>query len=358
MLNHGTGAIKDTPNAKDFQWSEIAFGATPFNWNVGFDVEEKIGFATNKPNFKFPVKDQGGSGSCGGQAWSYYDAAIEAIASGTFEERSARFIYSQTVVYPAGSRGRDNSELLKSQGDAQETILTSYENGNPPTEAFMQKQSDITTAVKADAKKSRALSYANVDVNIDTIAQAIRDNNGVVLGVVGQNNGTWYTQMPVPPNMNNERWYHWVYAGKAKIINGIKYIGFLNSWGTSVGDHGWQYLSEDYINTILIGDGYGRAVWQVWTLIFNPDGLPTNFHYTFNNDLQYGQTSPEVEKLQTALQLNGVFPVAIKPTQYYGDITRTAVEKFQVKYGIAAWYTAGYGRTGPKTRAKLNELYS
>ena len=43
-------------------------------------------------------------------------------------------------------------------------------------------------------------------------------------------------------------------------------------------------------------------------------------------------------------------------TEYYGAKTRAAVEKFQVKHGIAGPGDAGFGNVGPKTRAKLNSL--
>ncbi len=40
----------------------------------------------------------------------------------------------------------------------------------------------------------------------------------------------------------------------------------------------------------------------------------------------------------------------------YGSLTEKAVQKFQVKYGIANPGDSGYGTVGPKTRTKLNEL--
>lgn len=43
-------------------------------------------------------------------------------------------------------------------------------------------------------------------------------------------------------------------------------------------------------------------------------------------------------------------------TNYFGSLTLKAVQKFQVKYGIAKEGDEGYGLVGPKTRAKLNEL--
>lgn len=47
-------------------------------------------------------------------------------------------------------------------------------------------------------------------------------------------------------------------------------------------------------------------------------------------------------------------------TNYFGSLTREAVKKFQKKYGIVSSgdeSTAGYGLVGPKTRAKLAEIF-
>ncbi|MEK7227335.1 MAG: peptidoglycan-binding domain-containing protein [Patescibacteria group bacterium] len=43
-------------------------------------------------------------------------------------------------------------------------------------------------------------------------------------------------------------------------------------------------------------------------------------------------------------------------TDYYGTLTEKAVGKFQEKYNIAKPGDSGYGRVGPKTRAKINEI--
>lgn len=45
-----------------------------------------------------------------------------------------------------------------------------------------------------------------------------------------------------------------------------------------------------------------------------------------------------------------------KETDYFGGLTRKAVQKFQTKYGIADSSNPAYGAVGPRTRAKLQEL--
>lgn len=82
--------------------------------------------------------------------------------------------------------------------------------------------------------------------------------------------------------------------------------------------------------------------------------------------LKRGMTNPAVKVLQQLLNTDPDTRVAVsgagspgKETTLFGMLTETAVKKFQAKYGIATSgtpATTGYGRVGPKTRAKLNAL--
>lgn len=260
--NFNPGGHPDIFDSRDYQWSELG-AAAPFDWQQGYDVEAELAQATNTPDFKLAVNDQNGSFSCGGQAASKYNEVLETLASATYERRSAKFVYSQVYAPGGGSRGRDLCDLLKKQGCSTEVLLSSCENGQPPTEAFMERSQDITDAARQDAKTSEELSYAQVYPDIDAFAQAIKANHGMILGISGENNGTWYSAFPKPPS--KKVWGHWVYAGKAKLIDGKKYIGILNSWGADVGEGGWQWIGEDYFNA-----GF---VWISWTLVFNQNSL-------------------------------------------------------------------------------------
>lgn len=250
-----SGAYQDIYDSRDYKWSEMGKGSTPFDWNIGYDIESVMGLTINP-------KDQNGSGSCGGQAFSYYGAIKEALMTGTYEERSAKFLYAQCYVPSGGSRGRDLCDIAINQGFGRETFTPSYENGNPPNEEFMIRSQDITDLARQEAKSTLALSYASVDsANIDAVAQAIRDNHGCVIGITGENGKGWLTTYPLPATKTD--WRHWVYAGKAKMINGKKHIGIINSWG-DIGERGWQWVSEDYFNARI--DGVS-PVWSAWTLV-------------------------------------------------------------------------------------------
>lgn len=64
--------------------------------------------------------------------------------------------------------------------------------------------------------------------------------------------------------------------------------------------------------------------------------------------------------VQDCLTYEGLFPSNVTARGYWGPITIEAVQKFQAKYSIV-WSgtpaTTGYGALGPKTQAKLRELY-
>jgi hypothetical protein len=267
-----SGAFRDKFDSRDKKY--LAMASLPMDWQKGYDIETELSIILKAPAFKLSAKDQNGSSSCGGQAFSTYAQVLEAVFTKTFEERSAKYIYAQTFVPGGGSYGRDCCKVLKSQGVARETFLTSYENGNAPSEKFMERSQDIGIDARNDAKNSKILTYKNVNPDIESVAQAIRDNRGVVLGITGENNGTWLSAFPKPPQSNpNTEWRHWIYAGKAKLINGKKHIGVLNSWGKNCGENGWQWVGEDYFKT-KVSDGL--AVWNSWTITFDESPtLPT-----------------------------------------------------------------------------------
>ena len=80
----------------------------------------------------------------------------------------------------------------------------------------------------------------------------------------------------------------------------------------------------------------------------------------FERTLRIGSSGDDVKRLQEALSGDGdVYPEKIT-SGYYGDLTVKAVQRFQCKYSVVcggSQDTTGYGRVGPQTRIKLNEIY-
>lgn len=340
---HGTGAVKDTPDPRDYIFGQDVGGGTPpFDWTIGFDIESELKKILGNDAFKIPVKDQNGSFSCGGQAWSYLWSVLFARFHKTFEEKSAKFIYSQTFVGTGGSAGRTNCQLVMSKGVSSETLCPSYDEGNAPGEAFMERKSDISDAAFAEGKQDIAIGYANVSPDIDLVAQAMRDMFGTIIGIDGSNNGTWRSAYPIPPVPGipaSGLWAHWLFIGKAKLINGKKYVAVLNSWNQTTGDLGWQWISEDYFTNIAAGT---KSIWSAWTMIFNthPDQLPL-----FTRSLMLGSKGDDVKEMQEILGFTGNNIDGI-----FGRNTLGAVKKFQLKNDLNA-----DGIVGPMTQAALLE---
>ena len=84
----------------------------------------------------------------------------------------------------------------------------------------------------------------------------------------------------------------------------------------------------------------------------------------FNRALTIGSTGEDVKRLQQLLNSNSDTQVSSSgagspgsETTTFGPATQKAVQKFQQKHGLAQPGDPGYGYVGPKTRAKLQEVF-
>ncbi|MDO8682598.1 MAG: peptidoglycan-binding protein, partial [Armatimonadota bacterium] len=92
-----------------------------------------------------------------------------------------------------------------------------------------------------------------------------------------------------------------------------------------------------------------------------PNLPPQAISAIFKTVLKLGSQGKDVTRLQELLAKDAeVYPEG-KVTGYFGALTEKAVQRFQKKYGIASSgspSTTGYGILGPKTRAKLAEVFA
>lgn len=240
----GKGAVKSPLDLRDRKLEKIASAPLPFDWEKGYSVEKELGEKLGIKDFKLPIKDQNGSSSCGGQAVAYYEAVQDAFEKGVFTDKSAKDIYSQCFVPGGGSAGRTLMDLVSKKGVCLETLIPSLDKGHPPTESFMeQKLQD--TGTRTNALTAKCCSYARVNLGLESLAIAVRDNHGVLLGVDGSNNGSWLSKFPVPPQTTE--WRHWLFLSGAKMVLGEKRLEIINSWGLQAGDRGHQWLGENYV---------------------------------------------------------------------------------------------------------------
>jgi len=337
----GKGAIS-TPKDKNIAMYSNIIGDTPnFDWNTGFDI--------TKVTEDVRTKNQLSSGSCGGQAGSYLDhyLALLSFYNGNTTkkplERSARYLYAPLAYPGGGSTDIGLMSRIENIGIASEELVPSNRIDGSTDEAFMTNTSDFDIKDHEDASYFKGKKRVYVDyTNIDSIAKAIANNGGIVLGIYGKDNGTWRTKFPLPPKISDTNlWGHWVYCGKAILINNKKYIGLKNSWGDETGINGWQYIGEEYLEYIFSGWGF--------TSLDTKIDIPFT-KYIFNNDLYFGMENEEVNKLQETLKKLGHFPKDTKTTNFFGIITKSAVISYQKANNI--FPQRGY--FGPLTRLSIN----
>jgi spore germination protein YaaH len=111
---------------------------------------------------------------------------------------------------------------------------------------------------------------------------------------------------------------------------------------------------------------------NIWSVLAAVRGTTASYTPTsatlsvaLSRGLDLGSTGEDVRTLQRILNMDPQTQVAQSgvgspgnETTYFGLATQAAVEKFQVRYGIAAAGASGYGYVGPATRAKLNAILS
>lgn len=145
-------------------------------------------------------------------------------------------------------------------------------------------------------------------------------------------------------------------------VDGIEYLIALDSAGyyrSTSKKPSW--LKTDGLRAIT-REAFEQGAFNQWTVkqinIIPPIGKP---QYKFNYSLKYGMLkNDDVRKLQQVLIYEGLLDSDAN-TGNYKNMTRSAVKAFQLKHKVASvqeiTQLAGVS-VGPKTRAKLNELYA
>jgi len=230
------GAIPRSPDPRDIPFR--AAGAPSVNWSEGHNVLKELGLT-------LPIKNQGSSGSCVGQAWAYLAEIKEFVENRSFTLLSPRDIYSRIWLPPdGGAYGYKGGSILAARGVATDAFVSSYINGNPPTEDWMRRRDD-SEIVTRNARIRKASGYGHVTLTMDEIAYAIQQQQGIVLGVHGTNEG-WGDGFVRPPLPAERIWGHFLVATGFGTIGGKRYIYGPNSWSDQWGENGYYFLSEDY----------------------------------------------------------------------------------------------------------------
>lgn len=231
--NLGKGALRDLPDARDYKASSI-MRAPRVDWVTGLLLPEP------------PSNDQGTSSSCVGQAWSYYHWQLRN------KDFCRRDIYAWIYQQGGGAYVRDGGIRLINFG---QELRSDAQDPVPETEAGMIDRTGL------DPNKSKVYQELNsfvVSNDIDSIAAAIKNYNGVVFGVNGSNPGWQDLANPRPPLVGETLWGHCLYLFGYHLYDGQKCVVAKSSWGNS-GNTTVHHIKENYFTS--------GNTFNAWTLI-------------------------------------------------------------------------------------------
>jgi len=343
---YGLGIVDrpgDQKDERDYLHDEIAEGLAPAVW-----VEK-----APADFFTVPASDQAVANDCVEHAYAK-ELGIENmnLNSGIFRKLSPVSVYPFVAIPGGGSSNRTAGTWIQQNGMTLDAILP----GDILTETQATDKAPYVDDAKAIATiyKPAAVVFMTT-FDFDSIA-AIIDNyrkagikKGVGICIIGFNNGTWRTAFPMPPQSQAQigLWYHKVIVTDFGLINGVKYLCIVNSWGGSIGMNGAQLLSQTYEPFIYSADYVTKTAYG------NLGDVPAPSH-TWTAALSVGARGPEVLVLQQALQSMGMFPSGsiLKPTGYFGGITRNGVQMFQDSFGIPET-----GVFDAPTMARFNQIF-
>lgn len=203
-LKRGRGAIhqpffSSLKRLFNKKWHQVAGDSAPYDWTIPY-IQPIL-----------PIEDQGTSEACGAFATCYgYE-----LINGSKESR--KDCYSQ-VAYPGGGTTVSAlNNLWTGKGVCNDSLIASYKPDGTCDEPFMLERLQ-TPYTSQEALLHHLGASVPVSLDIDSVAQAIRDNKWVLITLRGQNgnNPSWDTEFPsIPSNLNTEPiWEHFV-AGMA-----------------------------------------------------------------------------------------------------------------------------------------------
>ncbi len=284
---------------------------------------------------KFPISNQNGSGSCVAQTLKHLYGIYLYLKTGVWVAISASHIYQRRSNKPAGGMGGEDVFTIGQKGTTLEMFA--------PSENMSDTQMDAVNVVPFMSKIGETFklgAYVVVSpTDIDTVASIIQKTGKGVMVWFYFTYPEW-TNVPkvINPNLVKEApstLRHSVTAVDFTMYQGQKALIIDDSWGNQTAMNGQRVITEDFFNK----RNFFAAHFQ---------------NFAFEESIIKPTYDESIRSLQDCLKAEGLFPTNVESSGVYGPITIKAVNKFQVKYGIDP---VGTGTVGPKTKAKLRELY-
>lgn len=340
------GALLDTRSEteqlKDYKFEEIVSSAAPVVWR------EK-----NKSSWRrFPIFDQGQSGSCVAQTMAKLLGILYWLANGIYVHFSATHIYQRRINKPESGMGGDDVFKIASEGVTLEELV--------PSQKMSDGQMDAVVIPEYKKKVGEIFKISKNWItlpikDIETVASVIQQTGkGIMLWFYFK-----YDEWDKDPNVScadlmlgaPTTCRHSVTGVDFTLYRGKKAVVIDDSWGPNAGNgSGQRVIDEDFFKARNWVARYPM------NFQFSEGVDPNKPIYVFKNDLKFSAIvsygNPDVVALQNCLKFLGLFPVNTESTGYFGSITKSGVKDFQRKFGLIQ-----DGVVGLATRSKFNELF-
>ena len=342
----------------DKKFVEFVAAIDPVNW-----IEKLLTTVR-----KFPIFNQNGSGSCVAQTRAKEMGIMRWLKDKIYVHFSASHIYQQRINKPSPGMLAYDANNITMSGATLEVLAPSQDMTD------LQMDSANVEAYKKEIGKIFSIP-APIELptrDIDTIASVIQKTGKGVMVWFFFGIGEWNRPMPeiLDPSMTlaTAPALHSVTAVDFTLYQGKKCLIIEDSWGTGFGINGQRIITEDFFKA--------RNWYSSYLMNFNFDSTIMKPKYNFTKALEFiplnnqglisNPAKNEAQKsdviaLQDIMKFEKIFPSNVSSTGYYGATTAESVLKWQKFHNVApdSELDPLQGRkVGPKTLAKLNELYN
>lgn len=339
--------IDDRPESakqKDFYIKEIVASVAVVDWKEKPESKWR----------KFPDLNQFNQYSCVMQTARKIAGVLLWLKEKTFVLFSTAFYQMRSNKPEGGMIGIEAFEIWRNNGLPLEQLVPSDKANDVELDDIQIEQ------YEKDVAKVFAISgHLGIDNgDFETVASVIQTTGKAIMSWFYFTNEEWSKIIPTIENQNlslTEALRHSVAVVDFFLVNGKKYLLIEDS--AHFGGLTRRLISEEFFKA--------RNWFNRYPMTFKfqePEAIENiKPKYEFKTIMKFGQTSDDIKALQDCLKYEGLFPINADSTGYYGAITVKAVLAFQLKYNVALPDELNQlaGRqAGPKTLAKLNELYS
>lgn len=325
------GALPDTrapeERAKDYPIAETVAKAAAVEWReIPKDQVRQFG-----------IQDQGNKGDCVAETRRKLKRILFKINKGLDLDFSAVALYRKRSNYPdAGMGAADAISLDRNFGMTLDKLVPSDTVTTETAANALTVDSYNDDVAKVFAVQPNEVTFIPGD--IDTPAGTIQKTRKGVMMWFYFTYEEWAQEVPKILNNNLQYSYPSTLRHSVTGVEPALYDGVQGMWiedSAHFGGFVRRFITRTFYEK--------RNMWASYPIAFK-------FEPETGKKPSYDGS---IASLQDCLKWEGVFPSNVDSTGVYGPITIQAVKDFQKKYGLEQ-----VGTVGPKTSAKLKELYT